>query len=170
MAERRAHAAEPVDDGHVFIVDCARLSDELVDRRARALLGPLKRANVVIVGVVDEALWPAVLALRPASVQLLSAASAPVDERPSALLQGGFGGVLPLMGEGPCSLSVPWLGLLPVDVDGDEDAFFGGVQVWRARVDDPAVPVPEVRLIAPGNDSVVALEALAFINNQREST
>ncbi|MDP2341148.1 MAG: hypothetical protein Q8O67_09330 [Deltaproteobacteria bacterium] len=167
VAERRA--AEPFDDAGFFAIDTARVPEEGVDRRARALIGPLKKANITVVGVVDVLLLPCLLALRPASVQVLASSTAG-PARPRALLEGARGAVWPTAvssgghdGDGSCSISVPWLGLLPVNVDGDEDAFWGCNLVARARVDDEHVPAPVVGLVSDSQRSAGALEALAAI-------
>jgi hypothetical protein len=161
VAERRAQ--EPFDDGGFFAIDTTRLTEESVDRRVRGLIAPLKKGNVVVVGVVDVLLLPALLALGPASVQVLAASTA--AGRPRALLDGAHGSVLAtgLEADGACSISVPWLGLLPADVDGDEDAFVGCTVVLRAGVDDDSVPGPILGLASEQQRSAGALKALASI-------
>ncbi len=57
VVERRGADADEgcveADDGAGFVVDVARLHEELVDRRARSLIMPLKKARAVVIGVVD---------------------------------------------------------------------------------------------------------------------
>ncbi len=160
VQERRDHPAEPRDDGGVFVIDAAQVQEESIDRRARALLAPLKKANVVVVGVVDALLLPSVLAWRPRSVQVLAASTH--TGSPATLGDAAHGAVLPLDGDGPLSWSVPWLGLLPAAVDGDEDAFLACTVAWRARIDDEQVPIASVRL-AGNEPSAAALAALSAL-------
>lgn len=161
VLERRSHSQEPADDGAVFVIDFARVTEGQVDRRVRALVAPLQKANVVIVGVVDVALLGGPLPGPLSSLQLLSSTTASQGFQPRLLLAGASGCVLPSNGSDSPSVSVPWRGLLPAGVEGDEDAFFGSNLLWRAQVDDVNVPAPVVRLLADGQHSVAALNALA---------
>lgn len=165
VAERRAQADEFGDDGRVFVVDCARLSDDGVDRRARSLLLPLKKAGVVVVGVVDVAVLEAVLrAAGPVrSVQLLCPASATRLPRVVVDAAGGAAFVNEGGGSGAC-VSVVDNAFVSVDDDvcSAVDAAFAVAAVARAAVDGD-VPAPTVRLAAPKDESAVALEALASL-------
>ncbi|MBM4279967.1 MAG: hypothetical protein FJ137_04195 [Deltaproteobacteria bacterium] len=165
VAERRAHdAAEGlVDDDVGFVIDGARLVEDLVDRRARGLVPALKRARVVVVGVVDGGAL-AGLDLVPASTQAL------VDVRPhddgapppGALVDAATGAVLPLAGDGPPSLSLPWRGLATHDSAVADEGGFATLQaLWRRRVDEPRWPAPGV--VFGDEPTRGALQALAAL-------
>lgn len=166
VAERRAHPDEFADDGAVFVVDTRRLHEDAVDRRARSLVPALKKKNAIVVGVSELLLLPSILrALRPTSIQILASSSSSSSSFPSALLDG-TGAVLPLPGDGPPALSVPWAGLLPIDLDvaglvAGIDAHAWAAAVWRARIVDDGLPAPTLRLVADRDRSTCALQAWA---------
>lgn len=144
VLERRAHdATEGVieaDDGGGFVVDAAALSEELVDRRARGLIAPLKKARVAIVGVVDPSDLGTVLAGLTAdghtvrALQLLVPATRgasdtnnsdndnDLDPDDGAIIDAASGHLWP-GGAATATVSVPWLGLVPASVAADEGAF-----------------------------------------------
>lgn len=188
VAERRAaDAAEgvlEVDDGGGFVIDSASLVEDLVDRRARSLLLPFKKARVAVIGVVDAADLGRVLGhlqragRPPRTVQLLvpSTASPARDDdpagpdHPGAIVDVASGHVwpgLPSSSPSPsppsssrgATLSLPWLGLLPAGVLGDEDAFTLLQACARAALDGPLPPPGLARVVA--DDSAAALQALA---------
>lgn len=157
VAERRADAGEFGDDGRVFVVDCARLVEDHVDRRARSLIGPLKKAGVVVVGVVDASALAACLNA-PRSVQILAPST--TTRRPRAVYDPG-GAVVACGGADDAVGSVVDVGFVPDGVDVCVDAAFCWSVVARAVVADAAVPWPTIRLAAAADESAVALEALA---------
>jgi|GEM_PF-1239777 len=164
------------DDGAVFFIDGTRLVEDLVDRRARSLVLPLKRARAGIVGVVDDSALSAVLLAlaeggrRVVSLQTLTP-SVPADDSADAdsgdsndRLDGLV--VDPASGHGwpvasSSSLSVPWLGLLPGGVGGDDGAFMALQGAARARLCEPALPPCRLRRVSSDDDSTAALGALA---------
>jgi hypothetical protein len=165
VAERRARDADEgfFDTDLGFVVDAARLVDDLVDRRARGLVAPLKRARVRVVGLVDAdglRAWPGPA---PASVTVLGHGA----RAPALVVDGATGAVLPVPVEAVddavagCSLSLPWRGLGPAGVAVDEGVFAAAQAAWRRRVADPAWPAPVVRVA--DDDSLAALAALAAL-------
>jgi hypothetical protein len=160
VERRRADAAEGfVDSGAGFVVDAARLVEDLVDRRARGLVAALKRARAVVVGVIDERMVDALDAV-PASTRVLVPGA---GGSCGALVDGASGAVLPLhdVEEGAPSLSVSTSALAPVTpgLAVDEGGFAAAQALWRRRIDDPRWPVPGVTV----DDDVTraALQALA---------
>jgi hypothetical protein len=186
VSERRAHdATEGVietDDGGGFIVDTAALNEELVDRRARGLIAPLKKARVAIVGVVDPSDLGAVLAGLGAdghavrSLQLLVPATRGTrantdDERhddeqhdhanvdDGAIIDAASGHLWPGTAT-RATVSSPWLALAPTDVAADEGAFALQQAAARWRLVHPSAgPVRLFRSV--DDDSDVVLQALA---------
>lgn len=160
--ERRGHDDEFGDDGRVFVVDCARLKEDEVDRRARSLIAPLRKAGVVIVGVVDVAVLSACLR-QPRSVQLLCPASQTlrprvvVDGAGFAFFAGGADDAVGEAGDGAC-LSVVDNAFVSVD---DDCVSAVDVACAAAAVARAFGPAPTIRLAAPKDESAVALEALA---------
>jgi hypothetical protein len=165
VTERRAADADEgfVDTNAGFVIDAARLVEDHVDRRARGLVAALKRARVVVVGVVDEAACAA-LDVVPASTRVLAAGTA--DGALFALLDAATGAVLPLLdvdhdADVTTSLSLPWRGLAPaaVQIGVDEGAYAAAQALWRRRLDDPRWPLPAV--VVADDASRAALQALA---------
>jgi hypothetical protein len=181
VTERRAKDADEGlgehDSGAAFVVDALRLSEDTVDRRARSLVQPLKRARAIIVGVVDAAELEALLGALVEdgrgiqSVQVL--APTVVGEPVAIAIDDGDGGddvvvdaatghvwlagtATPAM----TTLSLPWLGLLPADVGGDDGAFAALQAVARARLMDGRIPSGRLRRVID-DDSTAALAALA---------
>jgi hypothetical protein len=178
VAERRVGDDDEgfFDTGVGFVIDSVRLGEDLVDRRARGLVAPLKRKRAVIVGVVDgDAL--AALPTTPASVTVLASGS----RQPSVLVDGGGTGVLPLGAAGvgrdertevgddsdgaearapTASLSLPWRGLAPGGGSVDEGAFAAAQAAWR-RTLTAGWPAPSVRI--DDDPSALALAALASL-------
>jgi hypothetical protein len=184
VLERRAHdATEGVieaDDGGGFVVDAAALSEELVDRRARGLIAPLKKARVTIVGVVDPSDLGAVLAGLGAdghtvrSLQLLVPATrgasdtnnnnnndndSDLDPDDGAIIDAASGHLWPGAAVS-ATLSVPWLALAPAGVAADEGAFALQQAAARWRLADPTAGAARLSR-SVDDDSDVALEALA---------
>jgi hypothetical protein len=170
--ERRERDAEEgvveVEGGAGFIIDTAGLVEDLVDRRARALILPLKKARVVVIGVVDPAELPRVLrsladdgvAIR--GLQLLVPASHgedDSDDEPGATVDAASGHVWP-GAPTTATLSLPWLGLAPASVPGDEGAFTLLQAAAAARLDGTVTTTPPLRRVV-GDDSAPALAALA---------
>jgi hypothetical protein len=180
VTERRTNDASEgcweSDGGAVLFVDGTRLTEDLVDRRARSLVLPLKRARAGIVGVVDEGALAAVLQAlghagrRVVSLQTL-APTVQADNGDDADSSDGSDGspdglvVDAATGHGwpvssSSSLSVPWLGLLPVGVSGDEGAFAALQGAAWARLERRAMPLCRLRRMID-DDSTAALAALA---------
>lgn len=172
VAERRRSDADEgfVDVDAGFVVDAARLVEDHVDRRARGLVTALKRARVVVVGVVDEGAVPA-LDVVPASTRVVAAGNgnASLGALLGALLDVASGAVLPLArgnddgDDHGCatSLSLPWRALAPAasGLVVDEGAFAAAQALWRRRIDDVRWPAPTV--VVDDDSSRAALQALA---------
>jgi hypothetical protein len=176
VTERRAKDADEGlgehDSGAVFVVDALRLSEDTVDRRARSLVQPLKRARAIIVGVVDHGDLAALLRALVDSgrgIQSVQVLAPTVVGEPAAIDDGDdvvvdaatahvwlAGTATPAM----ATLSLPWLGLLPADVGGDDGAFAALQAVARARLMDGSIPSGRLRR-AIDDDSTAALAALA---------
>ena len=180
VIERRTNDASEgcweSDEGAVFFVDGTRLAEDLVDRRARSLVLPLKRARAGIVGVVDDGALGVVLqglaerGGRVVSLQILS---------PSVRADDGADADSGDSGDGPpdglvidaatghgwpvsssSSLSVPWLGLVPGGVSGDDGAFAALQGAAWARLERRGMPLCRFRRMVD-DDSAAALAALA---------
>ena len=144
-----------VDDGRSFVVDTARLQEELVDRRLRSLLLPLKKARAVIVGVVDDDHLDMALALTPRSVQVVVAGSA-VSSSPW-LVDAASGAITVGDPDEPIgSLSVPSPLLVPDDNRWDDGAWRLLQAIQAARLTMPLVH-PRTR----SGDDLSALCAVA---------
>ncbi len=144
-----------VDDGGVFVIEAMKLHEELVDRRLRSLVLPLKKARVVVVGIVDDDDVDFGCTLQPKSVQVLLAGTSPstapwyVDAASGALWPGD-------PRERQASLSVPSPLLAPVDIASDDGAWrlLQALGAWQlAR----SIPAPTVRC----GDDLSALCAVA---------
>jgi hypothetical protein len=172
--ERRERDAEEgvveVEGGAGFIIDAVGLVEDLVDRRARALILPLKRARVVIIGVVDPADLPRVLrgladdGIPVRGLQLLVPASHGEDDgedEPGATVDAASGHVWP-GAPATATLSLPWLGLAPAGAAADEGAFTLLQAAAAARLDGTVTTTPSLRRVV-GDDSAPALAALARI-------
>jgi len=162
VAERRARDA---DEGVVrgersFVIDAARLNDELVDRRARAALLALKRTKAVIVGVPDAGALLALPAVDWRTATILSHGDGQDD---GTLVDAATGHLWP--GGSGVALSVPWRGLAPAGVDVDEGGF-ALAQAWaHLRLVRSTLPaclrvVVRRRDGRPIDDSDAALTAL----------
>jgi hypothetical protein len=180
VTERRSNDASEgcweSDDGAVFVVDGTRLAEDLVDRRARSLVLPLKRVRAAIVGVVDDDALASVLqglAKRGGRVVSLQNLAPTVHATDVGDADSGDGSDGPQDGlvvdaatghgwpvSSSSSLSVPWLGLVPAGVSGDDGAF-GALQgaAW-ARLERRATPPCRFRRMVD-DDSAAALAALA---------
>jgi hypothetical protein len=177
VAERRAADAEEgvveVDDGAGFVVDATALVEDLVDRRARGLVLPLKKARVGIVGVVDPADLGRVLAkladdgVVVRSLQLLVPATIADDDTtheggtdigPGAVVDAASGHIWP-GARATATLSVPWLGLATDGVAVDEGAFTLLQAAAAASLEVGLLPPRLLRVV--GDDSVASLAALA---------
>jgi hypothetical protein len=180
VAERRAADADEgvveVDDGAGFVVDATALVEDLVDRRARGLVLPLKKARVGIVGVVDPADLGRVLGrlaedgVVVRSLQLLVPATIADDDTsheggadadgPGAVVDAASGHIWP-GARASATLSVPWLGLATDGVAVDEGAF---TLLQAAAAASLEVGLPPPRLLrVVGDDSVASLAALARV-------
>lgn len=172
--ERRARDAEEgvveVDDGAGFVVDAMALVEDLVDRRARGLVLPLKKARVAIVGVVDADDLERVLrgladdGITVRSLQLLVTATVG-DERDDdgdmvgAVVDAGSGHVWP-GATATATLSLPWLGLAPVGFAVDEGAFTLLQAAAVAGLDGTLATTPRLNRVV-GDHSGAALAAVA---------
>ena len=179
VTERRAKDADEGlgehDSGAAFVVDALRLSEDTVDRRARSLVQPLKRARVIIVGVTDHGDLAALLRALVDSgraIQSVQVLAPTVVGEPAASDEGADGddvvvdaatGHVWLAGTATpamATLSLPWLGLLPAAVGGDDGAFAALQAVARARLMDGSIPPGRLRRVID-DDSTAALAALA---------
>jgi len=177
VAERRAADAGEgvveVEDGAGFVVDATALAEDLVDRRARGLVLPLKKARVGVVGVVDPADLARVLAglaedgVVVRSLQLLVPATIADDDTSrdggadigsGAVVDAASGHLWPGT-SASATLSLPWLGLAPDGVAVDEGAFTL-LQAAAAAGLDGGLPSPQLLRVV-GDDSVASLAALA---------
>jgi hypothetical protein len=185
VVERRRGDADEgcveADDGEGFVVDCTRLQDDLVDRRLRTLVVPLKRARAVIVGVTDVALVADVmmhLATAGASIKSVQQLSLSrdddagvgvgvgVDGNDPFLLDAGSGQLWPGKSEGwswstPSSLVWPTAPGIRCDVG----AFAAAQALAHARlsVSNASWTAPLRRRVRHG-DSGSGLEAIAAIS------
>lgn len=162
-AERRAVEAEVgfTDGGAVFVVDVDALREDDVDRRARSLVAPLKRAHkgAALVGVVDVALLPDVLRQVQRVRAVRGLCRGTTSSHPRAFVDAadrgtyGFGADAPLR-------ALPSLLVGSVD----EDGIVGAVDVVAAAaafgVDRGAV---DVVAVAADDDSAAGLAALAAV-------
>jgi hypothetical protein len=172
--ERRARDAEEgvveVDDGAGFVVDATALLEDLVDRRARGLVLPLKKARVGIVGVVDPLDLGRVLrgladdGVTVRSLQLLVPATVGDEhdddvDTVGAVVDAGSGHVWP-GAAATATLSLPWLGLAPAGVAADEGAFTLLQAAAAAGLDGVLTTTPRLQRVV-GDDSGAGLAALA---------
>jgi hypothetical protein len=130
--------------GDHFVVDTTMLQEDLVDRRLRSLLAPLKKQRAVIVGVLDDAALPAVLVLHPRPLQVLSTTNAATSASPT-LLDAASGHVWP--GSDGLSLSLPSPLLFPVNAPFVvDDSAFSLVQAAARAAMERGTPLPVVKL------------------------
>lgn len=143
--------------GDHFVVDTAVLQEDLVDRRLRSLLAPLKKQRAVIVGVIDDDALPAVLWLQPRTLQVVSTCTGPTSSSPT-LLDAASGHVWP--GADGLSLSLPSPLLFPVSAPFVvDDSAFALVQAAARAATERGTPLPVVKL---GDEaSTVCLAAVA---------
>ena len=176
-AERRLQDADEgvVDDGRFLIIDPQRLHEDLIDRRLRSLLTPLKRARVLIVVVADDVDVDEAVAIGATSIQLIVGGSA--ITKPPWLVAADSGTVIASSGalDEPAplaSLSVPSPLLAPIDGSCWDDGAFDLLQrITRARLRSaPATsstttttPVPSPRLHLGDDSSSLCLAAIAAI-------
>jgi hypothetical protein len=167
LAERRAVEAEVgfVDGGGVFVVDVDALREDDVDRRARSLVAPLKRAHkgAALVGVVDVALLPAVLRQLSRVKAVRGLCRGTTSSHPRAFVDAADRGTYGF-GADASLRSLPSLLLGSVD----EDGVVGAVDVAAAAaafgVDRGAVDVVAVAADADrDDDSAAGLAALAAV-------
>ncbi|HEY1099733.1 MAG TPA: hypothetical protein VGF99_12440, partial [Myxococcota bacterium] len=162
-AERRLQDVDDgvVDDGRFVVVDPLKLREELVDRRLRSLLTPLKRARAVIVAVADDIDVDQALATTPTSVQIVVAGSA--RSRTPWLVSAGNGALLPANGDAAdvehgTSLSLPSPLLARPFADADDGAWSLLTGVLAARL---VMPLPAPRVHVGDDVSAVCLDAVA---------
>ncbi len=127
-----------------FVVDTTVLQEDLVDRRLRSLLAPLKKQRAVIVGVLDDDALPAVLWLHPRTLQVVSTCNAPTSSSPT-LLDAASGHVWP--GADGLSLSLPSPVLFPVSAPFVvDDSAFWLVQSAARAATERSTALPVVKL------------------------